>query len=89
MELKRLKEENPDMEYQLEDDIKLIFLADLTTPQGFGEDFHVKLAQFEQVVSQKFQSLGTWTHDHQLMLNSFLQERFVMANILKNTNVEM
>lgn len=30
--------------------------------------------------------MGGWSTDHQLMLNSFLQERFLMANVVKNSN---
>lgn len=36
-------------------------------------DFQQKLMQFENNITQKFQSLGNWTTDHHLMLNSFLQ----------------
>lgn len=44
---------------------------------------------FSDAIYRKFQTLGDWTTDHQLMLNSFLQERFVMANIVKNANLEI
>lgn len=30
--------------------------------------------------------MGGWSTDHQLMLNSFLQERFLMASVVKNSN---
>ncbi len=33
--------------------------------------------------------MGNWSLDHQLMLNSFLQERFLMANLVKNVNLEL
>lgn len=48
-----------------------------------------QLKLFSDSVQRKFESLGNWTLDHQLMLNSFLQERFVMANIVKNSNLEI
>lgn len=33
--------------------------------------------------------MGGWTKDHQLMLKSFLEERFVLANIVKSANEEI
>jgi hypothetical protein len=33
--------------------------------------------------------MGGWSKDHQLMLKSFLEERFVLANIVKNANDEI
>lgn len=33
--------------------------------------------------------MGGWSKDHQLMLKSFLEERFVLANIVKNANEEI
>lgn len=48
-----------------------------------------KLLSFSQSVNRKFESLGSWTNDHQMMLNSFLQERFLMANMLKTANTEI
>jgi hypothetical protein len=32
---------------------------------------------------------GNWTNDHALMLNTILQERFTMANLIKNANLEI
>lgn len=48
-----------------------------------------KLKSFSDSVNRKFESLGPWTQDHQLMMNSFLQERFLMANIVKSANLEI
>ena len=48
-----------------------------------------KLQTFSDSVNRKFESLGPWSKDHQLMLNSFLQERFLMANLVKNANLEI
>jgi hypothetical protein len=33
--------------------------------------------------------MGGWSKDHQLMLKSFLEERFVLANIVKSANEEI
>lgn len=48
-----------------------------------------QLKLFSDSIQRKFESLGNWTLDHQVMLNSFLQERFIMANIVKNSNLEI
>ena len=48
-----------------------------------------KLKSFSDSVNRKFESLDPWTKDHQLMLNSFLQERFLMANVVKSANSEI
>lgn len=52
-----------------------------------NEDLNSQLKTFSDAIYRKFHSLGEWTTDHQLMLNSFLQERFVMANIVKSANL--
>lgn len=31
----------------------------------------------------------TWSNDHELMLNTILDERFTMANLLKHANLEV
>jgi hypothetical protein len=75
---------------QLEDDIKLIFFSELDTGSNLvGRDFNLKLKSFSDSVYRKFESLGPWSYDHQMMLNSFLQERFLMANLIKNANLEI
>lgn len=38
---------------------------------------------------RQFESLGNWSFEHQLMLNSFLQERFLMAELVHNANLEI
>lgn len=90
MEMKRLKRENPSINYQLEDDVRLIFFSELDAPSNVvSGDFNSKLKSFSDSVYRKFDSLGPWSGDHQLMLNSFLQERFLMANLIKNANLEI
>ena len=88
--MKRLKKQNPSLNLQLEDDIKLIFLSELDSGSDLvGRDFNLKLKSFSDSVYRKFESLGPWSYDHQMMLNSFLQERFLMANLIKNANLEI
>ena len=89
IELKRIKKDNPNVNLQLEDDVKLIFF-DLDQGSGLvSADFNGKLKSFSDSVYRKFESLGSWSVDHQMMLNSFLQERFLMANLVRNANLEI
>jgi hypothetical protein len=89
IELKRLKRENPSITYDLEDDVRLLFFTELDTGRASDGDFSLKLKSFSDSVNRKFESLGPWSVDHQLMLNSFLQERFLMANLIKSANQEI
>lgn len=88
LELKRVKKDNPNVNLQLEDDVKLIFFEDIGTGSNLvSGDFNAKLKSFSDSIYRKFESLGAWSFDHQMMLNSFLQERFLMANLVKNANL--
>ena len=90
LELKRIKKDNPSVNFALEDDVKLIFFTELDQRSGLAnDDMNLKLKSFADSVYRKFQSLGNWSFDHQLMLNSFLQERFLMANLVKTANLEI
>ncbi len=86
LELKRIQHDNPSVKLNLEEDVRLIFFTELQGGQGLDGDMSAKLKSFSDSVNRKFESLGSWTTDHQLMLNSFLQERFLMANLVKNAN---
>lgn len=75
---------------KLDEDVNLIFFSDLNVGSSLvSGDFNIQLKTFSDAIQRKFESLGSWTVDHQIMLNSFLQERFVMANIVKNCNLEI
>ena len=70
--------------------MRLIFFAELDgTGKALEGDLSAKLKSFSDGLNRKFESLGSWSQDHQLMLNSFLQERFLMANLVKNANLEI
>ena len=88
LELKRIKRENPNVNLDLEDDVRLLFFTDLDS-RSIDGDMTLKLKSFSDSVNRKFESLGPWSTEHQLMLNSFLQERFLMANLIKNSNLEI
>ena len=87
LELKKIKKTNPSLNLDLEDDIKMIFFSEIDSyPKGVDENFNRRLKEFSDSIYRKFESLGNWSLDHQLMLNTFLQERFMMANLVKNAN---
>jgi hypothetical protein len=48
-----------------------------------------KLQSYSSHVNRQFQSLGTWTTDQEVMLRSFLQERFLMAEMIQNVDGEL
>ena len=87
LELKRLKKQNPSLNLELEEDVRLLLFSELDGPvSGIDTELSSKMRTFSDSVNRKFESLGPWTKDHQLMLNSFLQERFLMANVVKGAN---
>lgn len=90
LELKRISKENSSVKLKLEDDINLIFFNELDASSNLvGGDFNAKLKSFSDSIYRKFEWLGNGSMDHQIMLNSFLQERFLMANLVKNANMEI
>lgn len=72
--MKRLKEENPHLQFQLDEDIKLIFGSELNSRSDLvSGDMQKLIEEYANSVQSKFRSMGGWTKDHQLMLNSFLE----------------
>ena len=55
VELKRVKREQPNLNLQLEDDVKLIFFTELDSSNKLvGEEFNAKLKSFSDSVYRKF-----------------------------------
>ena len=72
--MKRLKEENPHLQFQLDEDIKLIFGSELNSRSDLvSPDINKLIEEYASSVQSKFKSMGGWTKDHQFMLNSFLE----------------
>jgi hypothetical protein len=92
-EIKTIKKNNPSVNLSLEADVGLIFLPELyntlNIPVG-DADFNNSLKEYTKDATSKLQSLGgNWGSDHELMLNTILQERFAMGNIIRQANVEI
>lgn len=52
--------------------------------------FTQNLKEYTQTAISKFTQMGgNWTSDHELMLNTILEERFAMANLVKQANLEI
>jgi hypothetical protein len=89
-EISRIKRSHPEISLELEEDINFIFRLNF---EGKVKDVSSKLTaqlkDFEASLDRKFSKMGGWSRDHQSMLKSFLEERFVLANIVKNANEEI
>jgi hypothetical protein len=48
-----------------------------------------KLQSYARHVQTQFENLGSWTNDHQVLLNTFLQERFLMAELVQQANFDI
>jgi hypothetical protein len=72
---------------QLDEDIKLIFFAELNAKSQLEGALAQQIKSYSGKVMRQFESLGNWSLEHQLMLNSFLQERFLMAELVHNANL--
>lgn len=92
LEIKRIKKDNPNVKLSLEDDVALIFFAELYDKQtiSISSDFQANLNKYTEEAIRKFtKNGGQWTSDHELMLNTVLSERFAMANAVKQANLEI
>lgn len=92
MEIRRIKKENPNVNIKLDDDVGLIFFTELYDKQSISvsADFNNSLREYTQSAVSRLKSLGgSWTSDHELMLNTVLEERFAMANLVKQANLEI
>lgn len=86
-ELRRIKERNR-IELQLEEDIQRLFFKD---PKA-GLISEKKVEEFNEILKQKYNSLGEWRESYPFMLDSFLQDYFTLNSTLTeltNTNASL
>ena len=92
-EIKRIKNTNPNVNLQLNEDVTLMFFSDLLDGnklQSVSADLGAQLKSYKESQKSKLFSLGTtWTNEHNLMINTILDERFTMANVIKQANLEV
>ena len=92
LEIKRIQKDNPSVKLRLDDDVALIFFAELYDKQSvsISADFEANLKRYTDEAIRKFTNQGgQWTGDHEIMLNTVLSERFAMANAVKHANSEI
>ncbi len=92
LEIKRIRKENPSVKLSLDDDVLLVFFTELYEQQSLtiSANFSQNLKEYTQSAISKFTKMGgNWTNDHELMLNTILEERFAMANLVKQANLEI
>lgn len=92
LEIKKIKKANPSLQLSLDDDVLLVFFTELYDKQNLKSagDFSQSLKEYTQSAVAKFTQMGgNWTYDHELMLNTILEERFAMANLVKQANLEI
>ena len=86
-EISRIKRTHPEISLELEEDINFIFRLNFEGKvRDVNSRLNSQLKEFENSLDKKFSKMGGWSRDHQIMLKSFLEERFVLANIVKNAN---
>lgn len=69
-----------------------MFFTELYGQQNLkiSSTFNQNLKDYTQAAISKFTKMGgNWTNDHELMLNTILEERFAMANLVKQANLEI
>lgn len=92
LQIKNIKKSNPSLQLSLDDDVLLVFFTELYDQQNMKSSatFTQSLKEYTQSAVSKFTQMGgNWTYDHELMLNTILEERFAMANLVKQANLEI
>jgi hypothetical protein len=93
LELRRLRKDNPNLRLSLDEDVQLIFFSELgggSLPNNISEELSSQLRSYTDSMYRKFTNIGgQWSTDHELMLSTILQERFTLANLIRNANVEI
>lgn len=89
-ELKTVKANNPSVKLGLDEDLQLIFFSEAFSNGKLSEDLNSQLRSFKESQYNKLIALGnSWTNDHDLIINTILEERFTLANTVKNANLEI
>lgn len=89
-EIRRIKESNSNINLQLDEDLQLIFFSEAFGGSKLNADLTASLRSYKESQYNKLFSLGkTWTNDHDLIINTILEERFSMANMVKQANLEI
>lgn len=89
-EIRNIKTNNPSVKLGLDEDLQLIFFSEAFGGAKLNADLKSQLTSYKESQYNKLFSLGkTWTNDHDLIINTILEERFTMANTVKHINLEI
>lgn len=89
-EIRGIKKTNPNIKLNLDEDLQLIFFSEAFGNGKLSEDLNAQLRSYKESQYNKLLALGTnWTNDHDLIINTVLEERFTLANTVKNANLEI
>lgn len=91
-ELKRIKKNNSSVRIELDEDVQLIFFSEFLDGKAgnLGEELNKQLVSYRESVYNNLLRVGkTWGTDHEAIFNTVLQERFMMANMIQQANLEI
>lgn len=89
-EIRTIRESNPNLKLNLDEDLQLIFFSEAFGGSKLNENLTAQLRSYKESQYNKLFSLGkTWSNDHDLIVNTILEERFTMANMVKQANLEI
>jgi hypothetical protein len=89
-EIRCIRESNPGVKLNLDEDLQLIFFSEAFNNGKLSGEFNNQLRSYKESQYNKLFTLGkTWTNDHDLIINTILEERFTLANTVKNANLEI
>jgi hypothetical protein len=70
--------------------LQLIFFSEAFNNGPLSEELNAQLRSYKESQYNKLSSLGkSWTGDHEVIVNTILEERFAMANMVKHANLEI
>lgn len=88
--IKKIKRNNQNVNLELDEDLQLIFFSELFGGAQLTEDLNSQLRSYKESSYNKLFSLGKqWSTDHELIVNTIIEERFDMANMIKHANLEI
>jgi hypothetical protein len=89
-EIRTIRQNNPGVKLNLDEDLQLIFFSEAFGNGKLNESLNSQLRSYKESQHNKLLALGSnWTNDHDLIINTILEERFTLANTVKNANLEI
>jgi len=89
-EIRTIKASNPALKLNLDEDLQLIFFSEAFGNGKLNENLNSQLRSYKESQYNQLFSLGkAWTNDHDMIVNTILEERFAMANMVRHANLEI